>query len=88
MLINTSGLLIIMNYLKKWFNMDTVYFAVHKNGCGFGKTVQAAKAGLVKELGEDLDYEEITFYEAKKINVKVQISINVQEDEKDIVSSH
>ena len=35
--------------------MDTTYFAVHKNGCGFGKTVQAAKAGLVKELGEDLD---------------------------------
>ena len=68
--------------------MDTVYFAVHKNGCGFGKTVQAAKAGLVKELGEDLDYEEITFFEAKKINVKVQISIDVQEDEKDIVSDH
>ena len=84
---NMSGLLIIMSYLKKWFNMDITYFAVHKNGCGFGKTVQAAKAGLVKELGEDLDYEEIAFFEAKKINVKVQISINVQEDEKDIVSN-
>ena len=68
--------------------MEFIYFAVHRNGCGFGKSIQAAKAALVKELGEDLDYEEITFFEAKKINVKVQISIDVQEDEKDVVSSH
>lgn len=59
--------------------MEFIYFAVHKNGCGFGKTVQAAKAALVKELGEDLDYEEIQFYKASPLKVKVEISVMGEE---------
>jgi len=60
--------------------MEKCYFAKHKNGCGFGKTIQAAKAELVKDLGEDVDYEEISFYEAKKIQVKMEITITNDEE--------
>ena len=68
--------------------IEKLYIAKHRNNYGSGKTIKAAKAALVDEMGEDLDFEEITFFEAKKIKVKMEITIEDEEDEKDIVSSH
>ena len=60
--------------------MEKLYIAKHRNDYGSGKTIKAAKAALVDEMGEDLDYEEITFFEAKKIKVKMEITIEDEED--------
>lgn len=68
--------------------MSQYYFAKHKNGCGFGKTIQEAKSDLVNDLGEDVDYEEIKFFEAHPIKVKIEISIEEVSKETKIDESY